>query len=60
MVLDGSTDGSAARSAGSTCLICFGSSKEPNRGLAVSRNSGARAARHLLAVFRDDDIEPSP
>jgi glycosyltransferase involved in cell wall biosynthesis len=60
VVLDGSTDGSGEMIRGLDMPYTIRLIEQHNRGLAASRNVGARTARHPLVVFLDDDIEPRP
>ncbi|MEA2293215.1 MAG: hypothetical protein QOE86_854, partial [Solirubrobacteraceae bacterium] len=60
VVVDGSTDGTAA--AVRELALPFGLRvhEQANRGLAATRNAGAALAAHPLVVFLDDDIRPDP
>ena len=60
VVLDGSTDGSAEMVRGLALPYAVALVEQPNRGLASARNAAARAARHPLVLFTDDDIVPTP
>lgn len=57
VVVDGSTDGTAAmlRSLNPPCA--FRVLEQPNRGQAAARNAGWRAARGELILFLDDDMQ---
>jgi GT2 family glycosyltransferase len=59
LVLDGSTDGSAEMCRGIDLPFKLTVHQQENRGLAASRNQGARMAAHNLVLFLDDDIELS-
>ncbi len=60
VVLDGSTDGSAEMVRGLELPYRVELLEQPNRGLASARNAAARAARHPIVLFTDDDIVPTP
>jgi glycosyltransferase involved in cell wall biosynthesis len=60
VVLDGSADGSAERVRALGLPYPVRVLEQPNRGLAASRNRGAREARHPVVVFLDDDIVAEP
>jgi peptidoglycan/xylan/chitin deacetylase (PgdA/CDA1 family)/GT2 family glycosyltransferase len=56
VVIDGSTDGTAAMVRGLVPRCGLRVVEQTNRGLGPARNSGARAAQGDLIVFVDDDI----
>jgi hypothetical protein len=63
VVLDGSTDGSAAMLAGwarGGRLPGLRWLEVPNGGQAAARDAGARAAAAPVLVFLDDDVVPEP
>jgi glycosyltransferase involved in cell wall biosynthesis len=60
VVLDGSKDGSAERVRALGLPYPVRVLEQANRGLAASRNRGAREARHPVVVFLDDDIVAEP
>ena len=60
VVLDGSTDGSAAMVHSLDLPYRVRLVEQENRGLAATRNRGASEARNPLVVFLDDDILPEP
>lgn len=60
LVLDGSTDGSAEMVRGLELPYPVKLLEQENRGLAATRNRGAREATHEIVVFLDDDIVPEP
>jgi glycosyltransferase involved in cell wall biosynthesis len=60
VVLDGSQDGSAQRVRALRLPYPVRVLEQANRGLAASRNRGAREARHPVVVFLDDDIVAEP
>lgn len=60
VVVDGSTDGTAAALRALEPPCRFRVIEQENRGLAGARNSGFRAAGHELIVFLDDDMLCDP
>jgi GT2 family glycosyltransferase len=60
LVLDGCTDDSADMARGLELPYELRVLEQENRGLAASRNRGAREARHAIVVWLDDDIVPEP
>jgi peptidoglycan/xylan/chitin deacetylase (PgdA/CDA1 family)/glycosyltransferase involved in cell wall biosynthesis len=60
VVVDGSTDGTAAAVAAVDWPFELQLLEQDNHGLAVTRNRGARAARAPLVLFIDDDMEADP
>ncbi len=60
VVLDGSTDGSAERVRSLELPYRVTVLEQENRGLAASRNRGARNASHPVVVFLDDDVVADP
>jgi GT2 family glycosyltransferase len=60
IVLDGSTDGSAERVRALDLPFSVKVVEQENRGLAASRNRGAREASAPVIAFLDDDIVPEP
>lgn len=60
VVLDGSTDGSAEMVRSTQLPVAVRLIEQPNSGLARARNVAARAARHPVVIFSDDDIVPEP
>ena len=60
VVLDGSRDGSAERVRALELPYAVRVLEQENRGLAASRNRGARETRHPVVVFLDDDIVAEP
>ena len=60
LVLDGSTDGSAEMARSLELPYELRVLEQENRGLAASRNRGARESRHSIVVWLDDDIVPEP
>jgi glycosyltransferase involved in cell wall biosynthesis len=58
VVLDGSTDDSWEMVRGLEMPYRIKLLTQSNRGLAASRNRGAREASHPVVVFLDDDIVP--
>lgn len=60
VVVDGSTDGSAAALAELKPACAFRVIEQENRGLAGARNTGFRAAQAELVLFLDDDMRCDP
>lgn len=60
VVVDGSTDGTAAAVRDVPWSIPVRVFTQPNRGLNAARNRGASEARGEAIVFLDDDIVPDP
>jgi GT2 family glycosyltransferase/peptidoglycan/xylan/chitin deacetylase (PgdA/CDA1 family) len=60
VVVDGSTDGTAAALRTLRTSFPLTVIEQPNRGLAAARNAGAAAARGDRLVFLDDDMEADP
>jgi GT2 family glycosyltransferase len=63
VVLDGSTDGSAALVAAwqvAGRLACLRLHVQLNQGQAAARNAGAELAASPLLIFLDDDVVPGP
>jgi glycosyltransferase involved in cell wall biosynthesis len=60
VVLDGSTDDSAAMLDALELPFALRTVWQPNLGLAAARNRGAAEAIHPVVAFSDDDIHPSP
>jgi peptidoglycan/xylan/chitin deacetylase (PgdA/CDA1 family)/GT2 family glycosyltransferase len=62
VVLDGSTDDSAARLSEVQCPggVELRVIDQPNRGRAAARNAGIRAATGAAVIFLDDDVLPGP
>lgn len=60
VVLDGSDDGSAQAVRSIETPYRLRVLEQENRGLAVTRNRGAREADEEIVVFLDDDILPEP
>jgi glycosyltransferase involved in cell wall biosynthesis len=60
VIVDGSTDGTAAalRRLRAPCALRI--VEQANRGLSAARNTGIRIARSDLVIFIDDDIVCSP
>lgn len=60
VVLDGTEDDSAAMVEAFEAPYRLRVVGHEHRGLAATRNRGAREAEHPVVVFLDDDIEPVP
>jgi len=60
VLLDGSTDGSGEMVRSLDVPYRLRLVEQPNSGLAISRNRGAREAQEAIVVFLDDDIVPTP
>ena len=60
VLLDGSSDGSGEMVRSLDVPYRLRLVEQPNSGLAVSRNRGAREAQEAIVVFLDDDIVPTP
>lgn len=60
VVVDGSTDGTGDAVRATEWPFELGLIEQDNRGLAVARNRGARAARGEILLFIDDDMEAHP
>jgi GT2 family glycosyltransferase len=60
VVVDGSTDGSAAALRALTPASSFRVIEQGNRGLAGARNTGFREAKSDLVLFLDDDMQCDP
>jgi len=60
VVVDGASDGSAAMARALSTPYELRVVEQENRGVAASRNRGAREARNPVVVFLDDDIELAP
>ena len=60
VVVDGSTDGSAAWLRGLTPPVAFRVLEQSNRGPGAARNAGVAAARGRIVLFLDDDILCGP
>jgi len=60
VVVDGSTDGTAAALAELALPFPLHVIEQPNRGAAAARNRGAREAHGELLLFLDDDMEAEP
>ena len=58
VVVDGSTDGTAAALRGLNAAFPLEVVEQPNSGAAAARNRGASVARGELLLFLDDDMEP--
>ncbi len=56
VVIDGSTDGTAAALAAIDCPFQVSLIEQGNRGLAGARNRGAAAAKEEILLFLDDDM----
>ena len=60
VVVDGSTDGTAAALASLGCPFPLSVIEQPNRGAAQARNRGAAAATGEILLFIDDDMLCAP
>lgn len=60
VVVDGSTDGTAAALRGLASPCALRVIEQENRGLAGARNTGARNAQAELVLFLDDDMQCPP
>jgi glycosyltransferase involved in cell wall biosynthesis len=60
LVLDGSSDASAAMARALETPYALRVLEQSNRGVGATRNHGAREAAHPIVVFLDDDIVPLP
>jgi glycosyltransferase involved in cell wall biosynthesis/peptidoglycan/xylan/chitin deacetylase (PgdA/CDA1 family) len=60
VVVDGSTDGSADALRALETPFPLIVLEHPNKGLSVTRNRGASAARGEILLFLDDDMEAHP
>jgi GT2 family glycosyltransferase len=60
VVLDGSSDSSAEMLREIELPFALRTVWQPQQGLAVARNRGAREAGRPLVIFSDDDIRPAP
>jgi peptidoglycan/xylan/chitin deacetylase (PgdA/CDA1 family)/GT2 family glycosyltransferase len=60
VVVDGSTDGSAAALRELQMPFPLSVLEQPNEGASAARNRGAAAARGELLLFLDDDMEADP
>lgn len=60
VVVDGSTDGSAEMARSLDLPYRLRVLEQENRGLAATRNRGAREAAHDTVVFLDDDLYATP
>jgi len=60
VVVDGSTDGTAAALRALGTPFTLSVLEQPNRGAGAARNAGADAARGELLLFLDDDMEADP
>jgi GT2 family glycosyltransferase len=60
VVLDGTTDGSGELVRSLELPYRVEVLEQEHKGLAASRNRGARAATHPIVVYLDDDILPTP
>jgi GT2 family glycosyltransferase len=58
LVLDGSTDGSAEMARSLELPYELRLIEQENRGLAASRNRGARESETAIVIFLDDDVVP--
>jgi peptidoglycan/xylan/chitin deacetylase (PgdA/CDA1 family)/GT2 family glycosyltransferase len=60
VVVDGSSDGSAAALRALRTPFPLRVLEQPNRGAGAARNAGAELARGELLLFLDDDMEADP
>jgi glycosyltransferase involved in cell wall biosynthesis len=60
VVIDGSTDGTAAALAQLECPVPLRVVEQENRGLAAARNRGAAGASTEIVLFLDDDMTCAP
>src|SRR5512136_1080752 len=60
VVVDGSTDGSAAWLRGLTPTVTLRVLEQPNQGPGAARNAGIRAARGRVVLLLDDDLLCGP
>jgi peptidoglycan/xylan/chitin deacetylase (PgdA/CDA1 family)/GT2 family glycosyltransferase len=60
VVVDGSTDGTAAALAGIECPFPLHIVEQPNAGAGTARNRGAEEASGDILLFLDDDMIASP
>src|SRR3954447_9858508 len=60
VVVDGSTDGTAAALRGLRPAFPLTGPCQANEGRAAAVNAGARRARGEVLLFLDDDMEPDP
>ena len=60
VVVDGSSDGTAAALGALTPACSFRVIEQENRGLAGARNTGFREAKSDLVLFLDDDMQSDP
>jgi glycosyltransferase involved in cell wall biosynthesis len=60
VVVDGSTDGTAAGLAELECAVPLRVLQQENRGLAAARNRGAAGSRNEVLLFLDDDMKATP
>jgi GT2 family glycosyltransferase len=60
VAVDGSNDGTVAALAGLRPSFALRWLVQPNAGPAAARNAAAKAARHEVLVFLDDDQPPAP
>src|SRR5206468_10803541 len=60
VVVDGSTDGTAAALTKIDCAFPIRVVEQPNRGLAAARNRGGKEANGEILLFLDDDMICEP
>lgn len=60
VVVDGSTDGTAAALTEIDCAFPIRVIEQPNRGLAAARNRGGKEANGEILLFLDDDMICEP